>query len=853
MKKLFTLLVFLPLFSSAQIITTFAGNNAATYAGDGGSATMALLSLPSGVAIDAAGNKYIADKGNNRIRMISAAGVITTIAGDGTASFSGDGGSAAAAEINAPTGVAVDAAGNIYIADCGNQCVRKINTSGIISTIAGTSGSGGYFGDGGPATAAHLFGPTEIAIDAAGNLYIADAHNHCIRKVNTSGIITRYAGAAIGGYSGDGGPATIAMLNSPTGVFADASGNIFIADELNSRIRKVSAAGIITTIAGSGIPGFSGDLGAATAAGLYQPAGVTADAAGNVYFTDMLNHRIRKINTSGVISTVGGNGTNGFTGDGGPATAAGMYCPFGLAIDATGNLLVADVNNNRIRQVSASGIISTIAGSGMAGFGDNGLVSAAQLLQPGEVQFDPFGNIYILDEGHNFVRKVNSAGIVTTIAGNSIRGYNGDGIPATSASFDVLSGMVIDNSGNLYVCDQSNYRVRKISTSGIVTTIGGNGLPGHTGDNGPATAAECQPNAITIDLAGNLYFSDFALYIRKIDTSGIITTIAGNGTLGYGGDGGPATAAELYEPQGLNVDASGNIYISDEDNDRIRKISASGIISTIAGDGTFGFSGDGGPATDAVFHSPCSVSLDNAGNMFICDLYNNIVRKIDTAGIITTIAGDETMGYAGDGGPATAAECYYPVSARSDNHGHLYIADFNNNVVRVVDGMPAIPSYVAHIEGADTVCLGSAISLSDSTSYGAWSTSGSVATVGTDGTVTGTAAGTAVITYTDGGTYTTTTVNVVSCTNGLQLIAAPAGITIYPNPATTQLTISATGSMISQIVVTNVLGQTVFTGRFNAGKVQVDVSNLPGGVYAVRVSGSDSSAGLRATVKFVKE
>jgi sugar lactone lactonase YvrE len=354
MKKVITILVMaFCLNTNAQIITTVCGNGTAGYTGDGGAATTAQLNNPTGVAFDAAGNMYIADPQNMRIRKVTPAGIITTYAGNGTGGYSGDGGAATAAELYKPWGVAVDAAGNLYIADELNSRIRKVTVAGIITTIAGT-GTAGYSGDGGQATAAQLHQSNGVAVDAFGNLYLADEGNQCIRKVNTAGIISTIAGGiGTGGYSGDGGAATAAELHQPSGVAVDAAGNMYIADELNSRIRKVNTAGIISTVAGNGTGGYSGDGGAATAAELYYPTGVALDGSGNMYIVDYFNMRIRKVNTAGIIGTIAGTGTAGYSGDGGVATAAELYYPYGVAIDASGNLYIADEQNNRIRMVSA--------------------------------------------------------------------------------------------------------------------------------------------------------------------------------------------------------------------------------------------------------------------------------------------------------------------------------------------------------------------------------------------------------------------------------------------------------------------------------------------------------------------
>ena len=336
----------------AQNISTYAGNGISGYSGDGGLATLAKLFDPWAIAVDLGGNVYISDGGNNRLRKVNTSGIITTIAGTGVLGYSGDGGPATLAKLNGPVGVAVDASGNIYIAEPFNNRIRKINSSGVITTIAG-NGNLGYSGDGGLATLAEMNFPTGVAVDAAGNIYIGDQGNNCIRKVNTGGIITTIAGSGPGGYSGDGGPATLALLSTPAGVAVDAAGNVFIGDLGNQRIRKIDTGGIISTIAGTGVQGFSGDGAAATLAQLNQPAGVSVDSSGNVYIADFTNSRIRKINSSGIISTIAGTGVQGYAGDGGAATLAQLNQPYGVAVDVTGNIFIADYFNQRIRKINA--------------------------------------------------------------------------------------------------------------------------------------------------------------------------------------------------------------------------------------------------------------------------------------------------------------------------------------------------------------------------------------------------------------------------------------------------------------------------------------------------------------------
>jgi trimeric autotransporter adhesin len=334
---------------------------------------------------------------------------ITTIAGNGTWGYNGDGGPATAAELNSPWGVTVDMVGNTYIADRGNNCIRKINTSGIISTIAG-NGTSGYSGDGGAATAAEL-GPTwAVAVDISGNLYIADYNNNRIRKVNSSGIISTFAG---GGFGGDGGPATSAQLNNPSGIAIDKNGNIYIADLSDYRIRKVNNSGIISTVAGNGTQSYSGDGGPATSAELFWPEGVALDTSGNIYISDYGIYRVRKVNAAGTITTIAGNGTPGYTGDGGTATAAEVNALGYVCTDNTGNVYIADYGSERIRKVNPSGVINSIAGDGYSngggGYsGDGGPALLAELNEPQGVAADDAGNIYVADYYNARIRKLTS-------------------------------------------------------------------------------------------------------------------------------------------------------------------------------------------------------------------------------------------------------------------------------------------------------------------------------------------------------------------------------------------------------------------------------------------------------------
>lgn len=347
---------------------------------------------------------------------------------------------------------------------------------------------------------------------------------------------------------------------------------------LHTSTNKLSAQSFdVNLFAGTTNPGYSGDGGQATAAQIQSPFGVVADDSGNVYIADQDNYVIRKVNTNGIISTYAGNGTAGYSGDGGPATAAEFYTPDGLGADAAGNIYVTDDLNENVRVINKAGIISTLAGNGTSGYsGDGGPATAAELYHPnGNVIVDLSGNVLIPEYGNCVIRKVNTSGIISTLIGNGVSGYYGDGGPASAAELNSPYSLIQDASGNIYIADLGNNRIRKVNTGGIISTVAGNGAFGYNGDGGPATAAELYgPEGVAVDAWGNLYECEaYSATVRIINSGNIITTVAGNGDLGYFGNGGPATAAEFMYPSLISFDKSGNIYVADQDNDCIRKLS----------------------------------------------------------------------------------------------------------------------------------------------------------------------------------------------------------------------------------------------------------------------------------------
>lgn len=671
--------------AQSQIITTIAGGGPANLGGNGGQATNAEMASPFGLAMDAAGNMYIADQQNNCIREVNASGIISIIAGTGINGYGGDGGNATNAMLNLPQGVAVDASGNVYLADTRNNRIRCVNTSGTIFTFAG-NGFGGFSGDGGAASSCELYGPTDIKLDGSGNIYIADDMNDCIRKVNTSGIISTFAGmGGNGGFSGDGGPAIFAQLYSPLAIALDVSGNMYITDSFNYRIRKINTSGTISTIVGKGLGGYSGDGGPATSAEIYIPYGVTVDGSANIYISDYNNFRIRIVNSSGIISTLTGNGIQAFSGDGGPAASAKIAGAAGIITDASGDTYFSDMGDNRVRKINSSGIISTIAGSSnLAPIGNGGPATAASLSTPIGIMINRTGNIYVADYAHQSIRVINTAGIISNVAGNGIAGYSGDGGPATAAELRAPIAAYVDTLGQVYITDVLTSKLRMVNTLGIISSIAGIGVPGYSGDGGPATAAELsQLEGITTDNAGNILIID-GDRLRTINASGIISTIAGQTIAGFSGDGGPATASELSGPLLISTDGNGNIYIGDAGNSRIREINSSGIINTIAGNGIGGFSGDGGLATAAELDDPFGVATDAFGNLFITNNISNRIRMVNTSGIISMAVGNGIGGFYGDGGPATDAEISNPSGITFDASGNLFFSDERNNRLRMV-------------------------------------------------------------------------------------------------------------------------------------------------------------------------
>jgi uncharacterized protein (TIGR03437 family) len=695
-----------------NVITTIAGTDW-LFPGDGKPAVNAPLSGTSGLSltVDRSGNYYVGDADNYMAMRVGPDGIVHVIAGNGAGFISGDGGLGVNAGLGLPSAITVDSADNIYIAVFDNR-VRKLSPDGIITTFAGT-GEDGFGGDGGPATKALLSDSHGLAVDTAGNVYISDTSNNRIRKITPDGIITTFAGNGQQGISGNNLPATSVPLNQPTRIALDSAGNVYIVESgpnpaQGDRIRKVDANGIITTVAGGGTD-FTTNIPAASAAML--PLAVGVDAARNLYIVDQFRQGILKVDSTGQLTTVaGGSEIAGFAGDGGPAINAlfafNLYPD--VAVDSSGNIFIADDGNLRIRKIDTAKTIQTIAGNGLFQFsGNGGPATSASLDYPVGVIEDNAGNIFVSDQQANRIRRIARDGTISVFAGNGMEAEMGDHGPATAASLLLPSYMTFAPDGSLLVADLCV--IRSIDKTGIIHTVAGGGDCNYGGDGGsPLQASLNLPEGMAFDSGGNLVIADTynnRLRVILAPPDGRIFTLAGDGRAAFSGDNGSSLKAELNEPVGVRI-YNGDVYFSDYLNHRIRRIDGQTfIITTVAGNGTPGFAGDGGPATQAEINLPEGITFDQAGNLYIADTGNGRVRKVDPTGIITTFAGSNSNRF-GDGGPATKAGIAAPADVWVNPSGSVLITDSPTNRVRAVLSTP--PSFQVSINNlAFTATAGS--------------------------------------------------------------------------------------------------------------------------------------------------
>ncbi len=677
-----------------------------------------------------------------------AAATVETVAGGGPV---GDGGPATAARLALPGGLAIAPNGDLVIVDFGHHRIRRVDhRTGIIETMAGT-GEAGWSGDGIPANRSRLSRPEYAAFGPQGDLFIVDEYNHRIRRVDhRTGIIDTVAGYGVKGFAGDGGPALRARFHQPEGITVDSAGNLYVGDTLNGRIRKIDAAsGRISTVAGNGELGSSPDGTPGPEASFLRIARLAADGAGNIYIADSPAQKIRVLDAaSGRIRTLVGTGEAGFSGDGGPAPAARVSFPEGPALDSRGNFYFCDLGNHRVRRVDAStGIISTIAGTGEKGFaGDGGPALAARLWSPGRLALDHEDNLYIGDTGNSRVRFVDRrTGIIRTVAGN---GELGDGGPALQGNL-TIPGDLVYAQGKVYVADFGNRRVRAVDLgSGVIRTVAGGG-PAPAADGAQATAIELLlPEGIAVDRDGrDLYIADnLASRVWRVDlTTGVLHAFAGNGEVGYSGDGGPARDARLRLPAAVTAAPDGTVYISDFGNRRIRVVERAGgsihDFDLAASDhGLLGVAAVsleatathlyrivlGDPDVQAVdLHTGelRSIRLDagrfpsqygetqimdlslSGDRLYVADALAQRILEVNLAsGRVRSVAGSGEQGFASGDGEAADAALFQPGGVAAGEAGEIFIADTKNHLVRRVRlaVSPASPAGAAGGAGAHT-------------------------------------------------------------------------------------------------------------------------------------------------------
>ena len=664
----------------------FAGTAGGADAVDG-PARDARFYAPNAAAFDSAGNLYIADTGNQTIRMMTRAGVVTTVAGlAGT--LGSDDGVGSAARFAYPSGVAVDGSGHVYVADRLSHTVRRIElATGIVKTLAGQAGSSGSADGAGKAARFNL--PCSVAVDGSGNIFVADELNATIRMVTPAGVVSTFAGSS-GKRGNVDGTGIAARFDSPRAVATDQAGNVYVADEGVHTIRKITPQGAVTTLAGSsmGMPGSQDGTGAA--AGFRYPGGIAADPSGILYVADTDNGSIRRITPTGVVTTLAGS--EAFGSVDGTGSAATFARPYGTAVDPDGNVIVAE-GGSVLRKVTPAGVVTTIAGFASAYGNVDATGLNARFWYPVGVAASRVGNVYVVDSHASTIRKISPDGVVTTLAGKEGVVGTSDG-PGASARFNDPTGVAVDSAENVYVADYGNLTVRKITPSGAVSTFAGlAGSYGSTDGTGPA-ARFSGPTAVATDAAGSVYVAD-GHTIRRVSSSGVVTTLAGL-AFNSGTDDGNGSVARFTYPQSVATDGSGNVYVADTNNHTIRKITPTGDVTTLAGSARSSGVLDG-VGSAARFNYPLGVTVDAAGNVWVADTLSHTLRKVTVGGVVTTEAGAAGIAGSADGS-GSAARFNLPASLAFTPTGRLFVADLRNAAIRL--GAPATLLDAATIDTA---------------------------------------------------------------------------------------------------------------------------------------------------------
>ncbi len=609
-----------------------------------------------GAAVTGPPEPYVPPKPVPLAAPVSLPAIVVNIAGTGALGDSGDSAQAAVAEFRSITGVGVGPSGEIYVSDASASKVRRIRPDGIIETFAGT-GVRGFSGDGGPAAQAMLTDPSRITVDGAGAVFIAELDR--IRRVGGDGRISTVMGDGQPGSEGDGGSAARARTAGNAGMAIDGDGNLFIAERATHRIRRIDTQGIVWTVAGTGVIGSTGDGGDAVIAQLNQPVDVDVDALGAVLIAELGGNRIRRITPDGTIHTLAGTGVAGDRGDGGPAAQAELNGPQAVMADSDNAVFVGDWNNRRVRRISPDGTIKTVAGSPTGRDESGGLAIETRLILPLDLAPLPGGRLIVVEQGARRLRALE---------------------PAPAAAAPVEAPVAYEPPAAALALPPP------IPADPVAEVFAGRGDPGFDGEGSPRLDALFgAPRGLAIDGQGRLVMADTGNHrIRRIEFDGTVRTIAGTGEPGFAGDGGPATAAQVNRPSDVVVDSAGSLLVADAGNFRLRRIDRDGTITTLAGGPQPGSGGDGGPAGDAQLTEPSGLALDVRGSIYIADAPAHKVRAISPVGTISTFAGDGNPGAGGDGGRAVDAQVGFPQRVSIGADGDVYISQLQEGVVRRV-------------------------------------------------------------------------------------------------------------------------------------------------------------------------
>ncbi len=671
--------------------TNFVGKSGGPGNADG-IGRVARFELPKGTAIDAYGNIYVADSANHTIRKLALSGtnwVVTTLAGTPGVSGTNDG-VGSTALFNTPIGLALDGSGTIYVADSENHTIRKLLLVGTNWAVTTLAGSPGVYGTNDGAGAEARFNlPTGVATDSAGNVYVSDANNNTIRKITpigTNWFVTTLAGLA-GEFGTNDGVGNAARFRAPYDLTTDSMGNIYVADTYNHAIRKITQAGLVTTLAG-----LAGELGTNDGTGMaarfFCPNSIDFDNSGNLLVSDALNHTIRQVSSAGEVTTVAGKpGSFGFAD--GPGNVAQFFYPAGLCVGTSGEVFLADEWNHAIRRLvtTATGWeVTTIAGTPEASGTNDGVGIFVRFNRPHGLALNSTGDLFVADYWNHTIRVVSTTGNVFTVAGLPLTQGTNDGLGGAARFYRPVS-VAVHTDGTVYIADSFNHTIRKAVPSGqylSVTTLAGLARVHGTNDGTGSTARFFHPRGVALDNFGTLYVADeWNHVIRKVTPYGTVTTFAGLAGV-PGTNDGPATSARFNRPVGVVVDTAGNVFVADAGNHAIRKISSAGLVTTLAGMPGIAGTNDG-TGYQARFREPTALALDSSGNLFVADTENCTVRMVTQSGTVTTIGGLAGVKGGADG-IGTQALFASPVGIAVDQAGCLYVVDAANNCI--VKGVP---------------------------------------------------------------------------------------------------------------------------------------------------------------------